>query len=139
MEKGEYEMYEMCASSELNPRVVREWVHTNADFASYKAGPKRNLYTLKIIPKSNTAYLEFMPTPVDRKTLEVLFQVTRVIVVVRLPPDATSFQNGYPKTEELVCSAISEEIVRQQLVRIQGYIKVPVFLLRTQELTVHDV
>jgi hypothetical protein len=34
--------------------------------------------------------------------------MTQVVVVVP-PLDATSFENGYPTTEELVCSAVSEE------------------------------
>jgi hypothetical protein len=37
-----------------------------------------------MIQKTNAAYLELhtYTTPVDRKTLKVLFQMTRVIVVV---------------------------------------------------------
>jgi hypothetical protein len=35
-----------------------------------------------MIQQTNAAYLNFTPTPVDRKKLKVLFQMTRVIVVV---------------------------------------------------------
>jgi hypothetical protein len=36
-----------------------------------------------MIQKTNAAYFELItPTPVDRKTLKVLFQMTREIVVV---------------------------------------------------------
>jgi hypothetical protein len=40
------------------------------------------LYTLKIIQRTNAAYLDFTSSPVDRKTLKDLFQMTRVVVVV---------------------------------------------------------
>jgi hypothetical protein len=65
------------------------------------------IYTFEMIQKTKN----FTPTPVDIKTRIVLFQMTRVIVVVARPLDATSFENGYPTTEELVCSAVSEERV----------------------------
>jgi hypothetical protein len=41
----------------------------------------------------------------------MLFKITRVIVFCSPKLDATSFDNGYSKTEELVCSAINEERV----------------------------
>jgi hypothetical protein len=42
----------------------------------------KELYTFKMMQKANAAHLEFSPTPVDRKILEVLFQMILVIVVV---------------------------------------------------------
>jgi hypothetical protein len=59
-----------------------------------------------MVDKTNEAYLNFTSTPADRKTLEALFQMILVIVVVvvvclcKMPLAL--------KTQELVCSAVSE-------------------------------
>jgi hypothetical protein len=53
----------------------------------------------------------FTSTPVGRITHKMLFKITRVIVFCWPKLDPTSFDNGYYKTEELVCSAINDERV----------------------------
>jgi hypothetical protein len=55
-------------------------------------------------------YLELLSTPVDKK-IQSLFQMTLLIVACTSLLDANSFENGYPTTKELVCSAVSEERV----------------------------
>jgi hypothetical protein len=54
----------------------------------------------------------FTPTPVDRRTLKSsVSNDPGDCCCCASPLDATSLENGYPTTEELVCSAVSEERV----------------------------
>jgi hypothetical protein len=48
---------------------------------TYRVSTKE-LHNFKMIQKTNAAFLNFTPASVDRKTLKVLFQMTRVTVVV---------------------------------------------------------
>lgn len=65
---------------------------------------------LKLYRKQICRTQNFIPTPIDRETLKVLFKMTRFCCAPSLAN--TAFENGFPTTEELVCSAVSEEGVR---------------------------
>jgi hypothetical protein len=71
----------------------------------------KELYTIRIIQKTNTAHLELHTHTSQHKKFKVLFQMSQVIVVVAPLLDATNFENDYPATKELACTAICEESV----------------------------
>lgn len=52
---------------------------------------------------------KFTPTSVDKQTLKCMSNNPGDSCCSALPLDATSLQDGYPTTKELVCSAVSKE------------------------------
>jgi hypothetical protein len=70
----------------------------------------KELYTFEMIQKTNAAYLE-LHTYTSRQKNTQTFVSNGPGDCCAPPLDVTSFQNGYPTTKELVCSAVSEERV----------------------------
>ena len=58
--------------------------------------------------KINARVLRNLHLHKSLEELRILFQMTLVIVTAPLPLDDTGFENGYPTTEESVCSASGE-------------------------------
>jgi hypothetical protein len=65
------------------------------------------LYAFRMIQKTNETYLELYIHTSRKKNTQSF--VSNDLVVVVSPLDATNFENGYPTTEKLVCSAVSKE------------------------------
>jgi hypothetical protein len=72
----------------------------------------KEIYTYKMIQKTNAAYLELHNyTSREKNTQSFVSDDTGDCCCCELPLDATSFESGYHTTEEMVCSAFSDERV----------------------------
>jgi hypothetical protein len=72
----------------------------------------KELYTLKIIQKTSVAYLELHThTSQQKNSQPFVSNDPGDYCCFALRLKATSFENGNPITEELVCSAVSKERV----------------------------
>jgi hypothetical protein len=76
--------------------------------STYRVSTKE-LYTFKMIQKANAAYLELHTyTSRQKNTRSFVSNDPGDCCCWAPAPDATSFENGYPTTEKLVCSAVRE-------------------------------
>jgi hypothetical protein len=73
----------------------------------------KELYTLKMIQNNKCSKQNNPSTPINRETLKISVSNDVDDCCCCMPQlDATSFENGYSAPEELVCSAVGEERVR---------------------------